>query len=93
MPKNISVSKSATGAITKRRPPHKFRIGTRKSGKSAVLMSDDELKEIVNDNSKSRYHKKAVDVLRNRGIEVDWPKPLVKEAKGLEGVAEEFRLT
>lgn len=90
MPKNVSTTKTASGATVKRRPYHKFRIGTRKSGKSALMMSNDELKDVLNDKNKKRYHSKAAQVLKARGIEVEWPKKLVKQAS-LEDVAEEMR--
>jgi len=46
--------------------PTKFRIGTRKGGTSAQLMSKDQLQEVLLDPSKSKYHSKARTVLANR---------------------------
>ncbi len=68
MPKNIVKVKNSAGAIVKTRPMKKFRIGTRKSGKSALLMSNDELMNVINDNGKKRHRNKAIKVLRMRGI-------------------------
>lgn len=79
MPKNRKVSKSPTGAVTKSRPQHKLRIGNRKSGVSALSMTTDTLKNVLNSNDKSRYHKNARTVLALRGIEVDWHNPLTKK--------------
>lgn len=91
MPKNISRVKTANGAVVMKRPCSKFRIGSRKGGKSALLMTSDELKDVLNDQSKKRYHAKAVAVLRMRGVEVEWPRKLVEEVNGLEAVVEEIR--
>jgi len=51
----------------------KFRIGTRKGGKSALQMSSDDLKAVLNDTNKTKFHSNAISVLRMRGIEVNWP--------------------
>lgn len=47
--------------------PAKHRIGTRKSGTSANLMSNEALMDVITDPNKSKWAKIAYDVLRNRG--------------------------
>lgn len=67
MPKDIIRNKKDNRIfITK--PPRKFKIGTRKSGKSAHTMSNDDLLEVLGDASKSRYHQNSREVLSSRGI-------------------------
>jgi len=89
MPKNISFSKTPTGAVIRHRPSPKFRIGTRKGGKAASLMTNDELKGVINDKNRKRYHSNAATVLTNRGVEVVWPKKLVAES--LASVADDLK--
>ena len=43
------------------------RIGTRKNGVAANTLTNDALREILNDTSKCRHHSKAIVVLKNRG--------------------------
>ena len=70
MPKNRKASKTASGAIVKNRPPHKFRIGTRKSGTSALVMSSKALLEVLTDSNKKKWRTNAIEVLKMRGIQV-----------------------
>ncbi len=79
MPKNRTRTKSSTGAIIHSRPCSKFRIGTRKSGKSALLMSTDELRAVLADGTKRRYFAKVIAVLKMRGINVELPAKIRKE--------------
>ena len=67
MPKNRVTKKSNTGAVSHFRPSTKLRIGTRKSGKSAFLMSTEDLVKVIEDKNKTRYHAKAKTVLSLRG--------------------------
>ena len=67
MPK--SVKKVKVGQEWKREVvATKFRIGTRKGGKSANLMSNDELQGILADTSKAKHWNKARAVLANRSV-------------------------
>jgi len=68
MPKNKSSSKSATGAITRSRTAHKLRIGTRKSGKSALLMSTDALLAVLEDKEAASDHLNAKTALLSRKL-------------------------
>lgn len=90
MPKNVSVSKTQSGRIIKSRPAHKMRIGTRSSGKSALVMSNKELIDVLDDKNKKRYHNKARKVLLERGVKLDWPDGLT-EKRDLESLADELR--
>lgn len=49
--------------------PTKFRIGTHKGGKSANLMSNEELEKVLADKNQAKHWNKAQAVLinRNRG--------------------------
>jgi hypothetical protein len=67
MPKNNKVSKH-DGNIFKQKVPAKLRIGTRKSGKSAIAMSSAELQAVLESNDKRKWHYRARKVLRQRGI-------------------------
>ncbi len=68
MPKNRTSVKTERGTKVIR-PPSKFRIGNRKSGRSALLMTTAELlKELESTNNK-RGHDKVRTVLRQRGVE------------------------
>jgi len=84
MPKNRKVIKTSAG-VKKLNAPRKLRIGTRSGGVSAHTMSSDALKAVLNDKSKSRYHKIAVRVLTLRGEAPFWPVPLIKEATLVSG--------
>lgn len=48
--------------------PTKFRIGTRKGGKSANLMSDDELVKVLANKDQAKHWNKARAVLANRNV-------------------------
>ncbi len=80
MPKNRRRTKMQNGVIKHERPRTKLRIGTRKTGKSALHMSSDDLKAVVNNIDMKRYHDKARMVLAKRGIQVDWHKPLLDQS-------------
>lgn len=67
MPKNVSRVKTKDGAIIVKRPTSKFRIGNRKGGKSALLMTNQQLMDVLKDPNKKRYHHKARAVLAARG--------------------------
>jgi len=69
VPKNRKVSKNVEGVITKSIPTTKLRIGNRKSGRSALLMTTAELKEVLEKDDYKKYHQKARTVLRQRGVE------------------------
>lgn len=89
MPKNRTKKKNENGAIIVTRPNPKFRIGSRKGGKSALLMSNDELIAVLDDSNKKRYHAKARTVLANRGVTIE---PKVVEAdNSLESLAETMK--
>jgi hypothetical protein len=65
MPK--SVKKVKDGNIWRREVvATKFRIGTRKSGKSAHLMSNEDLEAVLADKNKSKWHNSARAVLALR---------------------------
>ncbi len=68
MPKNITSSKGDNGKITVNRPACKFRIGTRKSGKSANVMSTAELQKVLENTDVKRDWNNARTVLLSRGI-------------------------
>ena len=65
MPKSVRKVKK-DGYWTKVIVPTKFRIGTRKAGTSANLMSTEKLEQVLTDNSLSKYHDNARVVLANR---------------------------
>ena len=65
MPKAKTVTKIEGHTIITRTPV-KFRIGTRRSGKSANLFSTEELSAIVADKNKSKFHNNARAVLGRR---------------------------
>ncbi len=44
----------------------KFRIGSRKGGKSALFMSTEDLQKVLADNKKSKFHPNARHVLNLR---------------------------
>ena len=76
MPKNNKVVKR-DGRVFKERVPSKFRIGNRKSTKSANGMSTQALKDELNNPNHKKARNKIIAVLRNRGVEIDWPQKLV----------------
>ena len=67
MPKSTKVTKK-DGIIHRQKVPMKLRIGTRKGGKSAVAMSNDELKSVLESKDKRKWHHKARTVLASRGV-------------------------
>ena len=68
MPKNNKVVKR-DGRVFKERVPSKFRIGNRKSTKSANGMSTQALKDELNNPNHKKARNKIIAVLRNRGVE------------------------
>lgn len=69
MPKSTKIVKK-DGVIHRQKVPMKMRIGTRKSGQSAMAMSNDELKSVLESNDKTKWHPKARTVLALRGVEI-----------------------
>ncbi len=69
MPKNRNVVKK-DGVVHKYKVASKMRIGTRKSGKSANLMSNEDLMSVLSSKDMARHHGKARTVLFNRGVRV-----------------------
>lgn len=67
MPKNSTVVKK-DGLIHKHRVANKLRIGDRKSGTSANLMSNEALLAVLKSRDKAKYHAKARTVLTARGV-------------------------
>ena len=65
MPKNSKVEKR-DGRVIRTRVPHKHRIGSRKSGVSASMMSNDQLYDVLNNVDKKKWHHIAYTVLGNR---------------------------
>jgi len=70
MPKNRKVEKNKEGVVKMSIPKSKLRIGNRKSGRSAFLMSTEELKNVLAKDDYKKYHQKARTVLRQRGVTV-----------------------
>ena len=66
---------SSSATIVRR----KFRIGNAKGGKSALQMSTEDLKEVLNSDTKKKFHSNARTVLRMRGVEINWPGKLDKQ--------------
>jgi len=69
MPKRVRARK-VDNRIIRTNLPHKFRIGTRKSGTSAVTMSTEDLKTVLETAGKGRWHQNARTVLATRGVTV-----------------------
>lgn len=69
MPKGRKVIKTAN-SIKKVNVKRKLRIGTRKNGVGANTMSNERLREVLEDTNKTRYHGKARTVLNARGVKV-----------------------
>ncbi len=65
MPKANKVEKR-DGRTFKVKVCTKLRIGTRKAGKSALLMTKDELLKVLEDKGKKRYHAKAKAALKRK---------------------------
>jgi hypothetical protein len=70
MPKNRKAIKTSQ-AIVMVNTPNKFRIGTRKAGKSAHTMSNKELKAILKNVDMKNSYSNAVAVLKLRGLNED----------------------
>jgi len=68
MPKNCKITKK-DNVTYKQNVASKLRIGNRKTGVSAMLMSVAALKEVLSNTNKKRYHSKARNALHTRGIE------------------------
>ena len=66
MPKNRTIEKR-DGLIYKHNVASKLRIGDRKSGTAAHLMSDEALQAVLNSKDKKKDHANARTVLRARG--------------------------
>ena len=58
MPKSRKSDKR-DGRVFKSNVPTKFKIGNRKTGKSAMLMSVKELEAVLEDSNKKKFHNKA----------------------------------
>lgn len=67
MPKNNKVTK-VDGHVKKQKVPAKLRIGTRKSGKSGVAMSNTDLQAVLESKDKRKWHHTARTVLNMRGV-------------------------
>ena len=67
MPKSVRKVKK-DGYWTRVVVPTKFRIGTRKGGKSANLMSDEALIQVLANKDQAKYWNSARAVLGNRSI-------------------------
>ena len=76
MPKNNKVTKIGNN-IHKQKVPSRLRVGGRKSGKSAIGMSTQALKDELTNPNHKRSRNKIMAVLRKRGVEIDWPAKLV----------------
>ncbi len=66
MPKSVSKAKDSRGVWVTKVVPTKFRIGTRKHGKSAHMMSTEDLMQVVLDDNKSKWHASAIQVINLR---------------------------
>jgi len=69
MPKNRKKVKVDNRIVTIKIPA-KNRIGTRKGGISANLMSNESLMDVITDPNKSKWYHIARTVLLNRGQEI-----------------------
>ncbi len=67
MPKDIIRTKK-DNQVFHTKPPRKFKIGGRKGGKSANIMSSADLIAVLENSGKSRYHPNARAVLALRGV-------------------------
>jgi len=66
MPKSTKVTKK-DGVIYRQKVPTRLRIGTRKSGKSAISMSNDDLRSVLESANQRKWHQNARTVLAARG--------------------------
>ena len=69
MPKNRKVVKH-DGVSTVQNVPSKLMIGTRKSGTSASLMSNERLNNVLKDKNLKSDWDNALTVLKQRGVKV-----------------------
>lgn len=69
MPKSRRVVKNAN-AIHKYNVLRKFRVGTRKDGTSALRMTTDVLKAILEKADMRKYHQNVKTVLAMRGLTI-----------------------
>jgi len=69
MPKNRKVIKTPLG-VTKLNAPRKFRIGNRKGGLSAHVMSTAKLMDVATNPDMKGDHSNAMTVLRLRGVSI-----------------------
>jgi len=69
MPKRVKVSKVGNRTV-RQNQPHKFRIGNRKGGQSALTMTIVALKDILAGTKNKRDHQNARTVLAMRGVGV-----------------------
>ena len=67
MPKSTKVTK-LDGILHRQRVPMKLRIGTRKGGKSANAMSNEDLRAVLESKDKRKWHNNARVVLEARGV-------------------------
>ena len=67
MPKNRKVTK-VNGATVVTKTPNKLRIGTRKTGQAASLLSTKRLQDVLEDSNLKRYHNNARTVLQHRKV-------------------------
>lgn len=67
MPKSKKTTK-VDGRTVHHKTPMKFRIGTRKAGKSAITMTTAELQAVLENKDKRKWHSKARTVLQSRGV-------------------------
>ena len=69
MPKSKKTIK-IDGRTIHHKNPMKLRIGTRKTGKSALAMTNDELHAVLQSNDKRKWHNRARQVLQSRGVDL-----------------------
>ncbi len=74
MPKNRKRIKIDNRFVISKNPT-KHRIGTRKSGSSANLMSSAALLAVLEDKNKTKWHQHARHVLSSRGVKTILIKP------------------
>jgi len=65
MPKSRKVTKK-DGVIHKQDVATKFKIGNRKTGTAAHLMSTAQLEAVIEDDNRKKFHNKARQVLAKR---------------------------
>ena len=67
MPKNTKVIK-IDGITHRQKVQTKLRIGARKSGQSAITMSNAELQAVLESKDKRKWHQRARTVLAQRAM-------------------------